>query len=192
MDRRTALKQSSLLIGAGLTLTISSSILQGCAENIDEEVWNPRFLSSNGARTIDEITQILLPDSEIPEMTKKLIPQYIDTILTEYTPKEQQDAYLAAFQKFNILSQETIDIAFLDSTQDEKLSFLKSEEVRFIESGEATYFGTVKELVYHVFFNTEVGVTQYLKFDPLPGKFSGCIPLADVNGIIYSNLNFSI
>ena len=87
---------------------------------------------------------------------------------------------------------ESIGKAFLNCNEDEKLTFLKNEEVRFIESGTPTYFGTVKQMVYQVFFNTEVGVTQYLKFNPLLGKFSGCVPLAEVNGIIYSNLNFSM
>ncbi|MCP4977478.1 MAG: gluconate 2-dehydrogenase subunit 3 family protein [Maribacter sp.] len=192
MDRRTALKKTSLLIGAGITVTISSSILQSCADKADKYDWQPQYLTSEGVSTVDQIAHILIPDEEVPEATKKLIPKYIDTILAEYTPKEQQTAFETAFEEFNSLSASTTGKGFLKSSVEEKLSFLKNEEKRFLENGQPTYFGTVKQLVYEVFFKTEVGVTQYLIFNPLPGKYHGCVPLSEVNGIIYSGFNFSL
>lgn len=194
MDRRTALKKTSLLIGAGITTTISTSILQSCIEKVDKYDWQPQFLSYEGVRTIDDIARILIPDQEVPETTKKLIPKYIDTILAEYTARDQLDAFEMAFEEFNTLSieEKDNDKGFLESSAKEKLSFLKSEEKRFLENVEPTYFGTIKILVYEVFFNTEVGVTQYLKFNPLQGKFIGCVPFSEVDGIIYSSMNFSL
>jgi hypothetical protein len=92
----------------------------------------------------------------VPEDTKKLIPKYIDTILSENTAKEQQDVFDLAFERFNVLAMESISKTFLSRSEDEKMTFLKNEEVHFIESGTPTYFDTVKQLVYQVFFNTEV------------------------------------
>lgn len=192
MDRRTALKKTSLLIGAGMTATISSSILQSCADKADKYDWQPRYLTLEGVSTVDQIVHILIPDEEVPEATKKLIPEYIDIILADYTPKEQQDAFKIAFEEFHTLSANATGKGFLNGSAADKLSFLKNEEKRFLESELPTYFGTVKQLVYEVFFKTEVGVTQYLKFNPLPGKFHGCVPVSEVNGIIYSSMNFSL
>lgn len=192
IDRRTALKKTGLLIGAGITASLSTSILQSCVDKADKYDWQPQFLTSEGVRTVDQITHILIPDVEVPEAIKNLIPKYIDIILAEYTPQEQQEAFKIAFEEFNSLSLNATGKDFLNSNAEEKLSFLKNEEKRFLENEQPNYFGTIKQLVYEVFFKTEIGVTQYLKFKPLPGKFHGCIPVSQVNGIVYTSFNLSL
>ncbi|NJM26773.1 MAG: gluconate 2-dehydrogenase subunit 3 family protein [Bacteroidia bacterium] len=41
---------------------------------------------------------------------------------------------------------------------------------------EGHYFSLIKDLTLWGYFSSEVGCTQALRFNPIPGRFEGCIP----------------
>ena len=37
-----------------------------------------------------------------------------------------------------------------------------------------------RDFITYAFFTSEVGATQVLKYNPVPGAYEGCIPLSEV------------
>jgi len=42
------------------------------------------------------------------------------------------------------------------------------------------YFSVIKELTIFGFYTSEVGASQVLHYNPIPGKFNGCVPLGEI------------
>lgn len=192
MDRRIAIKKTGLLIGTGLSFSTIAAILQSCTNQPAENAWKPEFLSEELTNVLTIMSEILIPTEQVSGAVDLLIPQYIDSILKDFTTAGQQQGFLSGFEEFksNCMNQYHQD--FLSCPPQQQLDFLKSEEKRFVESPEPSFFGTVKLLTYEVFFYSEVGVTQYLKYEPVPGTYEGCVPLSSVNGTWFSNDMFSL
>ena len=42
------------------------------------------------------------------------------------------------------------------------------------------FFLMLRELATTGYFHSEQGATQVLRYDPIPGAFRGCVPLAEI------------
>ena len=63
---------------------------------------------------------------------------------------------------------------------------LESDTIRWVRGegrepgAEAPFFRTMKELTLVGYYTSEVGATQELRHEAAPGRYDGCVPLADV------------
>ncbi len=192
MDRRKAIKKTGLLFGAGLTISTGTAFLQSCLQDKRGIDWEPKFLSSDGALLVSDITNILIPDTDIPDTVKALIPRYLDVVLLDYSQKEEQDNFTNGIKAFNLHCEKTTGTIFTDCNTEQKVVFLKKEERHFIESVQPTFYGTLKQLIFESFFQTEYGTTQLLGFNPLPGGYSGCVPMSDTKHIQFNYGTFKL
>ncbi len=180
-----------MLLGTGLTLTTSTTLLQSCLQDT-KETWEPKFLSKEIARLVGEVVYLLIPDPDIPNSIKNVVPKYIDTVLLDYTGKEEQDKFIKEVNAFDSRCKKIMGKDFIACNDDQKITFLKKEEKHFVESREPTFYGTLKQMIFESFFRTEYGITQLLHFEALPGSYSGCIPMSDIGRIQHSNDVFKL
>ena len=191
MNRRSAIKKTGLLFSAGLTLTTSTAILQSCLEDKRGIDWEPKFLSKDDALLVSDMTNVLIPDQDIPDSVKNLIPKYIDVMLSDYSSQKEQDNFSKGIKDFGLGCKNDTGATFMDCNSDQKITFLKKEEEDFVGSEQPTFYGTLKQLIFESFFQTEYGV-QLLDFNPLPGGFSGCVPLSDLKHIQFNYATFKL
>ncbi len=192
MDRRTAIKKTGLLFGATLTISTGASILQSCLNKQRNIGWEPKFMSINNALLVNDITNILIPDTNIPDKVKNVIPKYLDEILMNYSLKEEQDNFSNGIESFDIRCEKDMGAIFMDCNSQQKITFLKEEEKQFVASEHPTFYGTLKQLVFESLFQTEHGITQFLDFNPVPGGYSGCVPLSDIDKIQFTYDTFKL
>jgi len=118
---------------------------------------------------VEVIADILIPRTDTPGALDAEVPAYIDRMFKGNFSEEDQGK--AANGK-----------SFLDCTPEQKLSFLQSLEKEAQKSDEPSLIGEMKRLTYRGFFTSEVGMTEVLQYDPVPGNYDGCISLADAGG----------
>ena len=61
---------------------------------------------------------------------------------------------------------------FLDLKLDQKNEMVEDSTVY-----NKDFFRQMKDLTITGYFTSEIGATQALAYDPIPGKFNGCVPL---------------
>lgn len=77
MDRRTALKNSALMVGVTLSSSTLLGLLQSCQEE-NRPDWRPRFFSDEQAAVISEITEMILPATDTPGARDLGVDQFVD------------------------------------------------------------------------------------------------------------------
>lgn len=60
----------------------------------------------------------------------------------------------------------------------EREQLLRDVDAEAQKVGETHYFGLVRELAQGAYFSSEAGVTQALRYVPVPGRWTGCVQLA--------------
>jgi hypothetical protein len=185
MDRREALKASSLILGYTLTAGTAAALLNGCKAETKSD-WTPKTLSQEKVDMVAEICESILPKTETPGAKDALCHRYIDQMLTNFYAKEEQDYYIKALDVFNTKSMAKYSKAFIalnPGEREEILGVLAAEAKDYKdESGKKPHiFSKIKEATISGYFTSEAGAKGGLcAFLPVPGPYQGCIDYSTI------------
>jgi hypothetical protein len=185
MNRRNALKGIGLSLGYIVATPAVISLLQSCS-NDPQVNWQPVFFNKEEGFVMQKLVDLILPKTEkYPGAVDLGIPQFIDAYLKEVADKKQQDHMKNGFSEILPIVKGSSDedyhkllTKFLKATPEEKEAFKKSKKDNLI-------FGLLSDLrtsVVWAYKNTgEVG-KEILAYDPIPGKYEGCITVEEATG----------
>ncbi len=182
MKRRTAIKNTAFMMGGILSASAIASIFDSCVAPAAGEVWTPEFFSVDEGKMVSKIADLLIPTTDTPGALDALVPQYVDRVAKKMMGAEEKSFIQEGFKAMAAACKEATGKDFLSCTEEEQIAFLQAEEKAALASKTPTLFGGLKESIYQGFFRSELGATEVLKFDPVPGNYDGCIPYSDVNG----------
>ena len=192
MDRREALKRTSLILGYAVSAPVLSAMLNGCKAKLN---YKPVFFSEDQARMVGEIAEIILPRTATPGAKDVGVPGYIDAFIHEVYNKEDQDEFLKGLTDLDAEAKEQYGSSFLDCDATQQKEFVKKQNENALagstkgaaqgwwnagSAAERPFILKIKELVLIGFFTSEPGATQVLQYNQVPGPFKGCVPLTEV------------
>ena len=201
MDRRKALKNMSLSLGFAVATPTMLSVLQSCTSDV--ATWTPDFFTKTEGYMITQLSDIILPKTEIAGALDVHVPEFMDKMFNEIlsdaqkeTMKEGATAFADAFK--NVFSKEALngskeeyeqmlDTYFnVPSDQQKQISgMMKQDESKLTGEKLNTFLiykfltETRRYTLYGYYTSELVGET-ILSYDPIPGRYDGCIPLEDV------------
>lgn len=183
MDRREALKRTAWLMGGIVSAPAIMGVLKGCTASPTID-WKPVFLSKDQATLVSEVAEIIIPKTDTPGAKDTGVPAFIDLILKDVYPKEDQDRFTEGLKAFDAEAQKTYHDAFVDLDPEQQQEFVKKihDEAILVEKNtkpapKRPFILMMKELTMLGFFTSKEGATQVLQYDPVPGAYKGCIPV---------------
>lgn len=178
IDRRNAVKKASLMLGFAVSGPALTGVLNGCTarKTID---WQPLIFSENEAMLVEAASSRILPSGETPGASDAGVAPFIDEMVAEYYLPRDQQRFQTGLQQLDPLSNEIVSRNFANASESEQDQVLKELTKR---SDLQPFFLMLKELTVLGFFTSEVGATQFLNFDEIPGGFQGCESLESLGG----------
>ena len=206
MERRTALKNLGLSFGA-LTLTPSiMSMLQSCQSTGTD--WTPSFFSPESAKTIEQLTELIIPSTpDIPGAKDLKLIRFIDSYIATTADSQEQTFITSALDLLVGRCLSTAGKGSVDDLSpqdwDEQLTyFLRATEEnkslrrdaftayrKGIERGEelsTPVEGTchvlllnLRNLTVKAFKGHETIAKEHMVYQPVPGQFRGCVDLQE-------------
>jgi hypothetical protein len=191
MDRRSALKSVSILMGGALSSGAIAVMMSGCqtkTETDNTEAWSPRFFSEDQSRLFAEVAETIMPKTDTAGAKELQLERWVDSVLMDVKDEKFQKQVVKGLEVIEAASQKDNEKGFVDATAEERTATLMTlDNERANYKGEEKHpFHAVKETVLTAFFATKVGVTEVLQYNPNPGKYIGCMPLAEAgNGKVW-------
>ncbi len=191
MERREALKKSFLVAGSAALAPSLLSILQSCKEQ-SRLNWKPEFLSIKQAELVSSLVDTILPKTTTPGALDMKVDMFIDQVFGKVYSEEGQKAMVIEMEAFDARSKEKFGDRFAELSSENKVAFLKEEEANCgkfngkiwgTAAGEQEpvgFYRTLKSMALWGYFSSEEIGLNVLNYDPVPGPYQGCIPLADV------------
>lgn len=186
MDRREALQRTAMMLGYAISAPAMMGVLNGCKAT-PELAYKPIFLTEDIARMVAEIAEIIIPKTDTPGAKDVGVPAFIDKMLGQCYKKEDQDRFVKGVTDFDADAKNTYGDVFIDCKVEEQKELVfkyHSEAIAAMKSDappkERPFILMMKELTMLGFFTSEPGATQVLQYDPVPGAYQGCVPLAEV------------
>jgi hypothetical protein len=191
MNRRELIQHVAWLMGGAISAPAVLGVLNGCSAK-PSAGWQPQFLSKEEGPLVEEIAELIVPRTDTPGARDVGVPAFIDVILKDAYPSEDQARFVSGLKDFDSAAQRAHGKPFLQLPQAQRLAFLQQVhdaaanaeraqvQDRDIPAAERKrpFVLMMKELTLLGFFTSQVAATQVLQYVAVPGGFQACIPIA--------------
>jgi len=196
MQRREALR----LLMAGVVLPALPSDLFALFQGAHPAFgYTLRTLDAHQNETVIAMVDQIIPATETPGAKGALVNEFIDVILTEWANDEERRNFLSGLADMDKQSNTLFGKNFADASPDQQLALLRSldEAAAVIRArsdrktrppvwqpeGRDTqmqddFFTVFKKMTVHGYYTSEIGFSQELKLQIIPGAQHGCVHAA--------------
>ncbi|RXR07535.1 gluconate 2-dehydrogenase subunit 3 family protein [Pseudoxanthomonas composti] len=180
MERRELLKMIAAATGAAL---VGNPSLLFAQAQLPVPGANNSFSPTEVAK-LDEIAEVILPKTSTPGAKDAGVGLFMAQYVTDCCTKEQQDIFRAGLADIDKRSKGSF-VALKPAARGDLLRTLDAEAKTVAMKNKAGaadkqtpphYFTMMKQLVLFSFFTSEVGATQVLRYEAVPGRYDGDMP----------------
>ncbi len=200
MERREAIKYISLLLGG--TVVGANAFLTGCKSKTGSiHQWSEEDIAY-----LNEIGETILPKTSTPGAKDANVGQFMTVMVNDCYEESDQKVFREGMDKLNEAADKKFNNNFmkLSPQQRHELLVVIDKEARdynekvkdfntkedltereAIEKGNLKYvrahmsphyFTMMKQLTMLGLFTSKTGMMDVLKYDPVPGRYEGCVP----------------
>ena len=173
MQRREALELTATIIGG--TIFGSEVFLSG------RPVANNRrqAFSEVDVRLLDEIGETILPESDMsPGAKAAQIGEFMKTIVMDCYDETEAEIFEAGLREVREASQAKYSQSFMELSSQKRRDLLTEYDRRArnkTDDDDIHFFTMMKQLTIWGYFTSEPGATKALRYNPVPGRYDGCI-----------------
>lgn len=172
MNRREALSLTATILGGALVG--SSAFLSGCKKTAEKNL----ALTDQQIAFLDEVGETIIPATKgSPGAKAAGIGAFMKTIVTDCYSGEEANTFYKGINEIDNKAKQDFSKGFMQLNEQERFQlFVGLDKEARGENSDPHYFSMMKELTLWGYFSSEVGCTQALRYNPIPGRFEGCIP----------------
>jgi Gluconate 2-dehydrogenase subunit 3 len=194
MQRREALK---LLLAGGVLPAVPADLFGFFRDSHPASGYALRTLDAHQNDTVVAMIDQIIPATETPGAKGARVNEFIDVILTEWANDEERGNFLNGLADVDKQSNILFGKNFADSSPDQQVALLRSLDesaavARSVRNAREAappiwepagrdrqmqddFFTVFKKMTVHGYYTSEIGFTQELKLQIIPGAQHGCI-----------------
>lgn len=167
INRRRFLMGLCATMGATLTPFVAKAAEFSLTK---QDSKGPLILTSAHLRILKVISDIIIPTTDTPGATDVGVHHFINRLVSHFLDGQERQVFIEKLDKvkhiLNLPYQQQVElVADWDKNRSEN-----------------PFFGELKHTTIFAYYTSEIGATQELRYDPVPGPYKE-IPLADIGRI---------
>ena len=170
MQRRTALKNVAATMGALVALPAWAN------------GWNGKTLSKQAFLTpvedtiLAEVVETIIPATDTPGAKELGVHRFVQTMLNDCYDQKAQESFKTGLAALDTFSQQIFKKPFAAGTPQQRIYILEGTELSD-DPAKKAFFGMVKGLTIQGYMSSEYVMTNLTKYEMIPGRFHGCVPV---------------
>jgi hypothetical protein len=197
MNRREILKLSALTVSGVMSGTLSRALVAGVTGQTGqcEQVFGQQW-----AQTIRILVDLILPKTDTPSATEAGTHDFVADVYANWCNDQERSIFdqgLVALDAHTVASEgarfeaasPAAQTAALQAAADSAKSYEAPRSVAWWGGGHdpaAPFYNALRDLTITGFYTSEVGATQALVSVPMPGRFDGEYPIAEIGNKSWS------
>jgi len=195
MERREAVKYISLLLGGALVG--GDVFLSGCSNKSGI----PQAWTADDIAWLDEVAETILPRTSTPGAKDAKVGQFMTVMVNDCYDAEDQKVFREGMKKLNDASDKKYEKDFMKISAEQRQELLialdkeakefqkqvsdfnkaenekQKKDAAYVKQKKSPhYFTMMKQLTLLGFFTSKEGAKKALRYEPVPGRFDGCLP----------------
>ncbi len=162
MNRRQSLLYLSAIAGHALFSDVVTAFARSSAAIAQAPAsWQPVLVSPAQGRALEEVVEAILPQTDTPGARAARVHVFVDLAARDCLAPTERQALVAG----------------LDRLGADFPGLAPIEKQRRLEAMDKAAFAVLKDLTLLGFFTSEIGCTQALAYEAVPGAYRGCLDL---------------
>ena len=196
MQRRDALR---LLVTGAVLPTLTPEVFAFFREAHPAAGYALRTLNPHQNATVVAMTDLIVPATDTPGAKGALVNEFIDLILTEWATEEERTHFLGGLAGVDTHSKELFGKNFVDASPAQQTALMRAMDDaamgehnrppramgmprKFDTQMEGDFWVVFKGITLHGYYTSEIGFSQELKLEIIPGAQHGCAPIGTGHG----------
>ncbi len=171
MQRRIVLKTVALSIGSAIVLPSWANAWS--TKSLQNQCFNNSFLPET---LLAEIVETIIPKTDTPGAKELDIHKFTMKMIADCYDKKAQEVFAKGLISVDEIAKKDFSKSFVESNSTQKLAVLNSM-LNSSESNDKDFVRLVKNITIQGYLNSEYVMTNLRKFQFLPGKYHGCVPV---------------
>jgi Gluconate 2-dehydrogenase subunit 3 len=170
-DRRSFLRGTSVLMAHASFPQVLATFLAGCAAAPPTER-KPVFFSREDMTRLAILVDMILPATDTPAASAASTPEFIDAAMSACATERQQSTFRAGLAALVTEGFDAMDAQA-------RIALLQRRAAADIQRPyDESFFKILKDYTLTGYFHSEIGATQALAYERVPGGFQGDIALS--------------
>jgi hypothetical protein len=197
MQRREVLR----ILAAGAALPTFTPSVMAFFRDAQAQVgsaYKPRTLSPQQNATVVAMIDLIIPATDTPGAKGARVNDFIDVILTEWATEDERQSFLTGLAGIDKQSNALFGKNFTDASPEQQTAQLRAlddaamathaeqhrrhgntvPEERDKQLRSDSFWYVFKGITLHGYYTSEIGFSQELNLQIIPGVYHGCVPLA--------------
>lgn len=177
----------------GLLASVGAMSTAGCVQQLESDMSRQAskisgageslsFYSDAEFKLVQRLSDLIIPTTDTPGAIEVGVPELMDQLYVEWasasSKKQHREALTSISKTLNAMAKED----FVGASPQIQLATLTTLDGQAFSSEWAKngQYRSVKDLIAKCYYGTEIGATQELRYERVPGRWEPCIPLAQV------------
>lgn len=152
-----------------------------------------KLLNAHQDATVTALAELIIPQTKTPGAKAACVNEFIDLILAEWSSDEEQKLFLTGLADLDTRTRALFGKNFVDASllQQTEITRTLGEEMAQVTAAlaaaprgyrgsdpepEGNFYFMFRDLTLTGYFTSEIGFTQQLHEEIIPGRFEGCTP----------------
>ncbi len=185
MNRRDAIRDIGVLLGAAVTPSVARAVEAGFAAPPPGQAL--RTLTPQQGELLAALTELIIPTTDTPGARAARVDAFIDSLLTDLLTDEERDRFLVGLDAVDGRARALAGTSFLESSPRRQVAVLEALDREAQQSADSPrpFFSWLRELTLVGYYTSEVGASQELRYVHVAGRYDGDVPYERV-GRAYS------
>ena len=173
VSRRDAIKKVAIMVGGTLALP---DVLKAWG---NMSIENPDFaFRPADEQLIADIAETIVPATSTPGAKAAEVHKFIQKIVADCYEPADRDKFMKGLADVDNYAKVTFSSkGFSACTTAQQIETLQVfEKEHHADKKAKPWWGTFKSLTMTGFFTSEIGCTQVLRYEPVPGRYDGAAP----------------
>ncbi len=202
MERREFLAGLTVLFGGAMATPCVSFLSRADAATATTKASTPLFTPEQRA-LVETATELILPTTDTPGARAAGVPDFLEMMLVDWFYEEERAEFMAGLATMDVVARGRTGRSFVDSPEADQVAVLQQLEKEggalMAKKGinpmaalqkkapAPAFFQALKQMTLIGYYTSEIGGTQELVFEPIPGPYEACIE-AGSHGRVWTGL----
>ena len=175
IDRREAIRRAAILAGVALSPGLVAFVAG--AQSAPAKT----HFTATQAAVAGAAADRILPRTDTPGALDVGVPAFLDRFYGEFMTDDERRLFIAGLDAIEAAAKTAHDGSFANlasAQQDAVLRAVASAQ----QAQTPSPFGLIRSLTILGYFSSERVAKDVLNYDPVPGRYDGCMPLEQARG----------
>jgi hypothetical protein len=170
LNRRALLLGAVFLVGGAAALT---RFTRG------DRPAGPGALAAAQFALLETVADVMIPATDTPGALAAGVPQFVRTMLEEWASDETRARIAAVLERIEKRAWVLRGASFAQIPPEQRHELLRDFDAAAFVLGDEAY-ARFKYLVLAGYYHSEIGATQELRYETVPGTWRACLPFDEI------------